>query len=137
MSNPQTVVLVPAFNEAPRLAPVLEVILSSTLVGKTIVIDDGSRDDTAKVAATYPVELLRFEENRGKGAALQAGLQLVPDADYYLFFDADLINFRPEHIAALLNPLREHENIAMSVGLFRSGSKKSVNLAQQYFSIKF
>jgi len=135
MSNPQTVVLVPAFNEAPRLAPVLEVILSSPLVGKTIVIDDGSRDDTAKVAATYPVELLRFEENRGKGAALQAGLQLVPHADYYLFFDADLINFRPEHIAALLNPLLEHENIAMSVGLFRSGSKKSVNLAQQYFSI--
>ena len=135
MSKPQTVVLVPAFNEAPRLAPVLEVILSSPLVEKTIVIDDGSRDDTSQVAAAYPVELIRFEENRGKGAALQAGLQQAPDADYYLFFDADLLNFRHDHIATLLNPLLEHDQIAMSVGLFRSGHKKSVNLAQQYVSI--
>ena len=135
MSVSQTVALVPAYNEAPRLAPVLEVILSSPLVDKTIVIDDGSQDDTAEVAATYPVELLRFDENRGKGAALQAGLQKAPDASYYLFFDADLLNFRHEHIADLLHPLLENEKIAMSVGLFRSGHKKSVNLAQQYFSI--
>lgn len=135
MEIPQTVALVPAFNEAPRLAPVLEVILSSPLVQKTIVIDDGSRDNTSKVAAGYPVELLRLEENRGKGAALQAGLQHAPGAAFYLFLDADLLNFRHEHIAALLKPLQENEQVAMSVGIFRSGYKKSVNLAQHYFSI--
>lgn len=135
MSKPQTVVLVPVYNEAPRLAPVLEVILSSPLVDKTVVIDDGSEDNTFAVAEKYPVELLRFPENRGKGAALQAGLEHLPGAEFYLFFDGDLLNFRHEHIAALLNPLQEDEKVAMSVGLFRSGHKTSVNLAQQYFSI--
>lgn len=135
MKNAQTVALVPAFNEEPRLASVLDVIVSSPQVDKTIVIDDGSRDNTAGVAATYPVEVLRLAANRGKGAALQAGLALAPGAAYYLFLDADLLNFRHEHISALLKPLQDNENVAMSVGVFRCGHKKSVNLAQQYFSI--
>lgn len=135
MSNSKTVVLVPVFNEAPRLAPVLEVILSSPLVDRTVVIDDGSKDGTAEVAKAYPVDLLRFPENRGKGAALQAGLEHERDADFFLFFDGDLLNFKHEHISALLNPLLDNESAAMTIGLFRSGHKKSVNLAQQYFSI--
>ncbi len=135
MEKKEAIALVPAYNEAPRLAPVLEVILSSPLVGKTIVIDDGSRDHTAAVAGKYPVELLRLEPNQGKGAALQAGLRHAPRAPYYLFLDADLLNFRHEHIAALLQPLEEDAEVVMSVGIFRAGYKKSVNLAQHYFSI--
>lgn len=131
----KTVALVPAYNEGPRLAAVLEVITTSPRVDETIVIDDGSTDETAQVAASFPVKLLHLEKNRGKGAALQAGMEKAADAAYYLFLDADLLNLNHEHIAQLLDPLTGEQPAAMTVGIFRQGKKTSVNLAQHYFSI--
>lgn len=131
----RNVVIVPAYNEEPRLAKVLEVILTSSLVDEAIVVDDGSEDDTWKVAEDYGVKFLRFKKNKGKGAALQAGLEAVPNADKYLFLDADLVNLKHEHIETLLNPLLENPTVAMTIGVFRAGDKARVNLAQHYFSI--
>ncbi len=135
MASVKTVALVPAYNEGPRLGRVLEIITSSPLVDETIVLDDGSGDDTADVAATFPVKVLRWGKNRGKGAALQAGLEEASDATRFLFLDADLINLQHEHIKLLLSPLDEPQPPAMTIGVFRHGQKNSVNLAQHYFSI--
>ncbi len=135
MTSAKTVALVPAYNEGPRLTGVLEVITSCPLVDETIVIDDGSVDETSQVAAAFPVKLLRWEKNRGKGAALQAGLEEAPDAARYLFLDADLVNLRNEHLEMLLSPLARPQPPVMTVGIFRHGKKNSVNLAQHYFSI--
>ncbi|MGI5875508.1 MAG: glycosyltransferase family 2 protein [Dethiobacteria bacterium] len=131
----KTVALVPAYNEGPRLGAVLEIILSSPLVDETIVIDDGSEDNTSHVAAQFPVKILSWKENRGKGAALQAGLDEADDAETFLFLDADLVNLGHEHLEALLTPLARVEEASMTIGVFRAGHKKSVNLAQNYFSI--
>ena len=131
----KTVALVPAYNEEPRLAAVLKIITTSPRVDETIVIDDGSTDETAEVAAGFPVKVLRWEKNRGKGAALQAGIEEAADATYYLFLDADLLRLNHEHIDRLLDPLEGEQPAAMTVGVFRQGNKASVNLAQQYFSI--
>jgi len=131
----KTVALVPAYNEGPRLAAVLKIIMTSPRVDETIVIDDGSTDETAEVAADFPVKILRWEKNRGKGAALQAGMEEAKDADYYLFLDADLLRLNHKHIAQLLDPLAEEQPAAMTVGIFRQGNKASVNMAQHYFSI--
>jgi glycosyltransferase involved in cell wall biosynthesis len=135
VNSTKTTALVPAYNEGPRLAAVLEVITASPRVDETIVIDDGSRDETSEVAASFPVKLVRLEENCGKGAALQAGLEKAADAAYYLFLDADLLNLRHGHIEQLLDPLTGDRPAAMTVGIFRQGKKTSVNLAQHYFSI--
>lgn len=133
--NTKTVALVPAYNEGPRLAAVLKIITTSPRVDETIVIDDGSTDETAEVAAAFPVKLLRWEKNRGKGAALQAGMEEAADAACYLFLDADLLRLNHGHIAQLLDPLDGERPAAMTVGTFRQGNKASVNLAQHYFSI--
>ena len=53
-----------------------------------LVIDDGSRDGTAAEAEAAGARVLRLSPNRGKGAALLAGLREV-DGDYVLFIDAD------------------------------------------------
>jgi glycosyltransferase involved in cell wall biosynthesis len=135
MAEKNTVALVPAYNEETRISSVLEVIVTSSLVNEIIVIDDGSRDGTAGKASSFPVQILRSEENKGKGAALQWGIDAAPDADYFLFLDADLLNFKPSHIENLLAPLLENEKVDMTIGVFRSGKKESVNLAQHYFSI--
>ncbi len=64
-------VVVPAYNVGDRLGPVLDGLVS--VVSKVIVVDDGSTDDCARATHGRPVEVITFEENRGKGHALVAG----------------------------------------------------------------
>lgn len=62
--------LVPAHDEATRIARVVEVARRHVPV---LVVDDGSRDDTAAVAASAGARVIRQTPNQGKGAALRAG----------------------------------------------------------------
>lgn len=80
--------------EGPRIGAVLEVLCSYASDGniKVVVIDDGSTDGTAAAAGKHPVELVSLGANCGNRAALQAGIDYVGKADYWLFIDADLIN---------------------------------------------
>ena len=95
--RPRWSVVVPAFNEAVRLPPYLEQVVAF-FDGRgepyeVIVVDDGSTDATsATVEAAgrdHPtVQLLRLPVNRGKGAAVRAGM-LAAQGDQRLFTDAD------------------------------------------------
>jgi dolichyl-phosphate beta-glucosyltransferase len=100
MKRPPLAVVVPAFNEAQRLADTLSVLLaylqSHRPQSEVIAVDDGSTDHTARVAeevfARNPevnARVLRFESNRGKGRAVRAGL-LAALAPIAVFSDADL-----------------------------------------------
>jgi glycosyltransferase involved in cell wall biosynthesis len=62
--------LIPAHNEAPRIAAVVAGLRQRGL--PVLVVDDGSRDDTTAVARAAGAEVLR-QNNAGKGAALIAG----------------------------------------------------------------
>ncbi len=88
-------VLIPAYNEEDRLLPTLERIVEY-FRGRgeeveLLVIDDGSRDQTVAVASAFgaPVRVLELGKNRGKGAALRAGV-LASTGDRLLLTDADL-----------------------------------------------
>jgi len=135
MAEKEIAVLIPAFNEAPRIGSILEVVCSYNRKKRVVVIDDGSEDDTYACAKQYPVELIRHNYNKGKGAALQTGIDHVGEADYWLFIDADLINLKHEHLDALLQPLEDDSKIGMTVGMFKRGGKLSVDLAQRFFAI--
>lgn len=128
-------ILIPAYNEEPRIGEVLDVVSSYEKAERVIVIDDGSHDDTFDKASMYPVEVLRHENNRGKGAALQTGIDHVGSSRFWLFLDADLINLRHEHMDSLLRPLEMDTEVGMTIGMFKSGGKVSVDLAQRFFSI--
>jgi len=93
-------VVVPAFNEARRLAPTLERLVdyfgSCTADGpvEVIVVDDGSDDETAAVAARLALEhrlirCLSYKPNRGKGYAVRMGM-LAARGQRRLFSDADM-----------------------------------------------
>jgi dolichyl-phosphate beta-glucosyltransferase len=89
-------VVIPAYNEERRLGPglrqALEYLSRRQLPYELLVVDDGSRDATARVAETFAgqgVRVLRHERNRGKGAAVRTGLLasrgrkvLITDADF-------------------------------------------------------
>src|SRR5438309_11774700 len=74
-------VVVPAYNEARRLETSLPALvdLASDAGAELIVVDDGSDDRTADVAAEYTAKLrgakvVRLPLNSGKGAAVRAGV---------------------------------------------------------------
>lgn len=94
--------LIPAFNEQARLSSLLaaisgaaraEVATAGFELVETLVIDDGSRDETRRIltaaASSELTPVLDCVEHRGKGAALRRGV-LRARGDYVLLADADL-----------------------------------------------
>ncbi|HYI60273.1 MAG TPA: glycosyltransferase [Acidimicrobiales bacterium] len=87
---PLVVALVPAKDRADRVAATVTALWGLPRVDRVLVVDDGSRDDTARVARDAGAEVLRLPSNRGKGGAVLAGVAATPEADVYLLIDADL-----------------------------------------------
>lgn len=84
------VALIPAHDEAERIGATVRATLSVPGVTRALVIDDGSRDDTASRAEEAGAKVVRLLHNVGKGAALEAGAVRAEDADIVLLLDADL-----------------------------------------------
>ncbi len=86
--TPHIIALIPAYNEAARVA---EVVHAARAYLPVWVVDDGSTDDTAARARAAGATVLRQTPNQGKGAALQAGFRraLAEDIAAVLTLDAD------------------------------------------------
>ena len=71
-------VIIPAFNEEKTLAQVIERVLALPLQPQVIVVSDGSTDGTNRIVEDYQkrgkIIGVILPENRGKGAAILAGL---------------------------------------------------------------
>ncbi len=114
--------VLPAFNEEGRVASVLKAVLRSPSIDEVIVVNDGSTDSTADVVRAIPgVRLIDLSLNLGKGGAMSTGAEAT-DADILVFLDADLIGLKPEHVEALVAPLRSRR-VQMAVGKFKGGRK--------------
>lgn len=99
-------VVVPAYNESARIGRTVSGLLHAGWTN-VVVVDDGSRDDTAAVALRFAVWVVKHPLNRGQGAALQTGIAfaLARGAEYIVTFDADG-QHDPAEIPAVLAPLR-------------------------------
>jgi glycosyltransferase involved in cell wall biosynthesis len=111
--------IVPAYNEAERIGAVLEPLLAAPSVDEIVVVDDGSTDGTAEVAQRYGVKVVRLGENRGKGAAMAAGVREA-NGDTLLFLDADLTGLTPKHLEDLVNAYKAGDADVV-IAVFRKG----------------
>ena len=109
----RTAVVMPAFNEAEALPGVLAELAEAVPDHEVIVVDDGSSDDTAGVAAAAGVTCLRLPFNLGIGGALRLGFRYAADKgfDRAYQFDADG-QHDPSQIATLLAGL-EHADMVV------------------------
>lgn len=103
----KVIAVVPAYNEAKRLGDVL--LKLKTKVDEVVVVDDGSRDATQKVAREAGVVILKHVVNRGQGLALRTGTEaaLRLGADIIIHFDADG-QHDENFLETLILPLQEN-----------------------------
>ena len=103
-------IIIPAYNEEKTIIQVLEQIQAQEfddITLEVIVVDDGSTDATAKLLETnhrLVSRYIRQPQNRGKGAAVKAGLQAAT-GEFVLFQDADL-EYNPVDYGKMFKPLQ-------------------------------
>jgi glycosyltransferase involved in cell wall biosynthesis len=136
---PQLTVVIPAFNEAASLPATLARVAAAagavTPRWETLVVDDGSRDDTAALVRAQPAALrcalLRLSRNFGKEAALTAGLDHAR-GDLVLILDADG-QHPPELLPQMVGLWREGYDMVYGVRTDRAREPLSKRLGSRLF----
>ena len=112
MSNavPDTVVFIPAWNEEDSLPEVLDELRAGLPSVDVLLVDDGSTDRTAEIAAERGAEVLSFGENRGLRAGIAAGYAYAHEHGYAFAGRVDADGQHPvEELARLLAIVRAGE----------------------------
>jgi len=108
LSLAPVVVVIPALDEEQAIATVLDAIPRQAcgLDVDKIVVDDGSTDATARVAAAHGAHVARLERNCGQGAAFRVGYRLGREygAAFLVTLDADG-QWDPADIPVVLQPV--------------------------------
>lgn len=125
----QVSIVIPAFNEGAGVKPVLEemraILRDNDIDAEIIVVDDGSRDDTAEQARAGGALVIRHRSNRGYGAALKTGIAAA-SRDIVAITDADG-TYPARYLPALF---KELESADMVVGA-RTGQNVNIPLIRK------
>ncbi len=105
-------IIMPAYNEADAIGGVLDKLMPMAIENgwEVIVIDDGSSDDTDKIAEEYGAKVLTHSHNRGYGASLSTGVKAT-NADVVVFIDSDGQQDQND-IPRLLEHIGEYDMVA-------------------------
>lgn len=104
-------VIIPARDEAQALLDCLRGVLAAVPGCELIVVDDGSSDGTAAIAAEHGARVISHPYPKGNGAAVKTGARAAT-GEILVFMDADG-QHRPEDIPRLLTKLEEGYDMAV------------------------
>lgn len=111
--NPYVSIIIPAYNEENKIKDTLENIKNIETINEIIVVDDGSKDKTTEIAKAVQsdkIKVFKLEKNKGKGFALNYGLDIaMKNADIIGFLDGDLGSSSSE-VAKLITPVLNDES---------------------------
>ena len=112
----KTCVIIPTYNEAKSIAGLIAAIRQNAADAAIVVIDDGSTDDTYRLAQKSRATVLRNETNEGKGACLAKGFNyaVLNGFDAVITMDGDGQHL-PEDVAYFIN-LAKYSDSAMLIG---------------------
>ena len=114
-------VILPAYNERVSIGSI--VLNAKEYADEIIVIDDGSTDITAKIAAIAGAKVIKHHTNKGKGAALKTGFMAVKESDIIVTMDSDG-QHNPEEIPKLITPIINGEADIVNGSRYINGNKK-------------
>lgn len=136
-SAPLLSVVIPAYNEAKGIAEILTTLndLFAGTDAEIIVVDDGSVDETAKIASQQPgVRVIRHPYNVGNGAAWKSGIRAAR-GKYILIMDADG-QHNPLDVPRLFNRLLEGGyDMVVGARQLRPDNEKHRDLANYGFQV--
>ncbi len=123
---PTVSAIIPTWNRADLLRSILTNLSAQTRPpDQTIVVDNGSTDETQLVAREFPVDLSVFPENRGFAVAVNEGIRRA-SSDWLLILNNDVV-LNPEWLERLLKSA-EQEGASFAVGkLLRPGERSVID----------
>jgi glycosyltransferase involved in cell wall biosynthesis len=107
MLTSQTSIVIPAFNEAAAIGPLISALSGAAPWHEVLVIDDGSTDGTGDQAAAAGARVIRHPYNKGNGAAVKTGIRQAMGR-FILIVDADG-QHRPADAARLVSHLDAYD----------------------------
>lgn len=121
-------VVMPVFNENETVEEVVKWVMDTGRVYELIIVDDGSTDGTRDLYPVlqekHPQIKVIFQENTGKGGALQTGFAAAT-GDIIIIQDADL-EYDPRDYKQILQPIEEGKAQVVYGSRFRGGPTKTM-----------
>lgn len=112
MDKPKNItVIIPAYNESDGIRGLLDKLVAEGYNDKyeIIVVNDGSTDDTAEIAGSYPVKVVSHSVNKGYGASLKTGIRRA-SGEYVIMMDSDG-QHDPKYLPEIASRLSDFEMV--------------------------
>jgi glycosyltransferase involved in cell wall biosynthesis len=107
MDNSNVCVIVPIFNEEQVVRSIVQSLVAEKFT--TVIVDDGSSDNSLQSISDLSVKILKHSTNFGQGAALQTGFEFAkknPNLEIFVTFDADG-QHQTKDIKNIIAPIKE------------------------------
>ncbi len=134
MQNPFISIIIPMYNSEKTIRECLGHVYNSDYKNfEVIVVDDGSTDNSTKIASKFPCKLIKLKKNKGWSIARNTGAQEAK-GEILVFIDSDIL-IKKRTLNQILASFNEKLNVSLVVGVISKENKYS-NFSSQYKTLR-